>query len=43
MSKKRKLSTKKRTCHHCSYYKGGYCDDLDCQVNPNEPMCSDDY
>ena len=35
-------------CHHCGYCqqkKNGsyYCNDLDVEVDPNEPECSEEY
>ena len=35
-------------CHHCGYcqkMKNGsyYCNDLDVEVDPNEPVCSEEY
>ena len=38
---------KMKNCHHCGYcrkWKNGtfYCDDLDCTVDPDEPICSDE-
>ncbi len=33
---------KNHKCYHCSYYKNGYCNDLDCGVDPNYPICSEE-
>lgn len=30
---------KSHNCHHCGYYKDGYCNDLDERVDPNYPIC----
>lgn len=32
-------------CHRCSYYnsKYSYCNDLDCEVDPDDPICSEEY
>jgi len=36
-----------RNCYHCGYCKEKedyyYCDDLDCEIDPDEPICSDEY
>ena len=39
-----------RNCYHCGYYTEdtdegdiGYCNDLDCEVDPDDPICSDEY
>ena len=34
---------KKHSCYHCGYYKNGYCNDLDEEVDPNDPVCSEEY
>jgi len=34
---------KNHNCHHCGYYKNGYCNDLDCEVDPDDPICSEEY
>ena len=35
---------KRRTCYNCGYCKENYtyCADLDCKVDPDEPICSDE-
>ena len=32
-------------CHHCGYYdkKHYYCNDLDCKVDSDDPICSEEY
>ena len=32
-------------CHYCGYYnkKHNYCNDLDCEVDPDDPICSEEY
>lgn len=37
-----------RNCFNCGYCKekennSYYCDDLDCEIDPCEPICSDEY
>lgn len=34
---------KKHNCYHCGYYRKGYCNDLDCTVDPDDPICSEEY
>lgn len=34
---------KNHKCYHCGYYKNGYCNDLDCMVDPDDPECSEEY
>ena len=35
---------KKHNCHHCGYYKNGYCNDLDEMIDdPDDPVCSEEY
>ena len=39
-----------RNCYHCGYFREeddngmikNYCNDLDCEVDPDEPICSDE-
>lgn len=35
----------KHNCHHCGYYnkRNHYCNDLDTKVDPDEPVCSEEY
>lgn len=34
---------KNHNCHQCGYYINGYCNDLDCEVDPDDPICSEKY
>ena len=34
---------KSHNCHHCGYYRNEYCNDLDCEVDPDDPICSEEY
>lgn len=34
---------KNHKCYRCGYYEKGYCNDLDERVDPDYPICSEDY
>ena len=34
---------KSHNCHYCGYYRNKYCNDLDCEVDPDDPICSEEY
>lgn len=34
---------KNHNCYHCGHYKNEYYNDLDERVDPDDPICSEEY